>query len=335
MTHQLIILLSVISLVGCEPSSGAQAEGAPPAVRSAPAAEVPSGEAAPVDVPDELAIPDGMAYVPGGPTLVGAAGGEGGMAHERPAFVAAVPALALDVSPVTVARFRAFAEATGYETQAEDFGDGMAMDQRTGQWTLVPGADWQHPFGPSEPPQPDDHPATQVSWNDAAAFCAWDTSSTGVPKRLPTEVEWEHAARGGVNDRSAYAWGDALGEGADARANTWTGSFPGNDDGADGFRGGTSPVGQFGATPLGLTDMGGNVWEWTASWYRPYPLAGDGGTKPGAPVGPTGEPERAQRGGSFLCHPSYCHGYRVSARSHATPGTSAAHVGFRCAADLG
>ena len=316
-------LALLLSLSACEPET-ATAEATHPSV--------PVGEAGPVEVPTGVEVPEGMAYVPAGVTLVGLA--EGGMAHERPAFAADVPAFALDRSPVTVARFRAFAEATGYETEAEGFGDGAAMDQATGAWTLVPGADWQRPFGPSGPVKPDDHPVTQVSWNDAAAFCAWDTSSTGTAKRLPTEVEWEHAARGGVNDRSAYAWGDALGEGANARANTWTGSFPGNDDGADGAQGGTSPVGAFGATPLGLTDMGGNVWEWTASWYRPYPLAADGGTGPGAPVGPTGEPERAQRGGSFLCHPSYCHGYRVSARSHATAESAAAHVGFRCAADL-
>ena len=295
----------------------------------------PVGEARPIAPPPDVEVPEGMVYVPGGTTAIGVLADEGGMAHERPAFEATVEPFLLDRSPVTVARFREFVRATGYETQAEGFGDGMAMDQSTGAWALIPGADWEKPFGPGGPAKPDDHPVTQVSWNDASAFCTWDTSSTGVSKRLPTEVEWEHAARGSVNDRSAYAWGDALGEGASAKANTWTGSFPGNDTGADGFQGGTSPVGQFGETPLGLTDMGGNVWEWTASWYRPYPLAADGGTGDGAPVGFTGEPERAQRGGSFLCHPSYCHGYRVSARSHATAETAAAHVGFRCASDLG
>ena len=281
-----------------------------------------------------VAVPDEMAYVPGGVTTVGVLRGEGGMAHERPAFQAEVAPFLLDRSPVTVARFRRFAEATGYQTEAERFGDGQVMDQRAGQWALVPGANWRTPFGPARGPADDDRPVTQVSHNDATAFCAWDGVGDGAPKRLPTEVEWEHAARGATDDRSPYAWGDALSEGGRAYANTWTGSFPGGDDGADGYAGDTSPVGAFGTTPLGLTDMGGNVWEWTASWYRPYPLAADGGTGPGAPAGPTGEPERAQRGGSFLCHPSYCHGYRVSARSHATPETSAAHVGFRCARSL-
>ena len=283
----------------------------------------------PASPPPGLAVPAEMAWVPGGATTVGVLVGEGGMAHERPSFSATVAPFLLDRSPVTVARFRQFANATGHRTTAEGFGDGQVMDQATGQWALVSGADWRAPFGPARGAASADRPVTQVSWDDAQAFCAWDGA-----KRLPTEVEWEHAARGAADDRSAYAWGDALGEGAGARANTWTGTFPGGDDGADGFAGDTSPVGQFGATPLGLTDMGGNVWEWTASWYRPYPLAADGGTGPGAPVGPTGAPERVQRGGSYLCNPSYCHGYRVSARSHATVETSAAHVGFRCARNL-
>jgi sulfatase modifying factor 1 len=286
----------------------------------------------------DVEAPDGMVYVPGGRTTVGVLRGEGGLPHERPAFRAEVEPFLLDRAPVTVARFRQFVEATGYETQAEAFGDGAVLDQGTMAWSLVPGADWRRPFGPDGPAAPDGHPVTQVSFNDAAAFCAWDGAAGGAAAsgagRLPTEVEWEHAARGADDDRSPYAWGDALDEGGRLRANTWTGAFPGGDDGADGYPGGTSPVGTFGRTPLGLEDMGGNVWEWTASWYRPYPLGEDEGTGPGAPAGPTGEPERAQRGGSFLCHPAYCHGYRVSARSHATAESSAAHVGFRCARDL-
>ena len=310
---------------------------APPA-GSPPPATFAAGGAASVTVPAGLAVPDGLAYVPGGAVTVGVLPGEGGMPHERPAFRADVGPFLLDRSPVTVDRFRAFVEATSYETQAEAFGDGLVMDPQTGRWALVPEASWRSPFGAGRPAPPGDHPVTQVSWADADTFCAWDGG------RLPTEVEWEHAARGATDDRSPYAWGDVLGEGdpatggADgtpaAGANTWTGAFPGDDDGSDGYAGQTSPVGAFGATDLGLTDLGGNVWEWTASWYRPYPLGPDGGAEPGVPAGPTGEPERAQRGGSFLCHPSYCHGYRVSARSHATAETAAAHTGFRCARDV-
>ena len=313
-------------LAGCDrpaPPGGAAA---------APAEEAAGGGAVPAPV--GLDVPPGMAFVPGGAVTVGVLAGEGGMPHERPAFETTVAPFLLDRSPVTVARFRAFAGATGRETEAERFGDGTVMDPATGRWALVPGAQWRSPFGAGSPTPPDDHPVTQVSWADADAFCRWDGAADGRPKRLPTEVEWEHAARGAADDRSPYAWGDRLDAGGAAQANTWTGTFPGGDDGADGYAGGTSPVGAFGATPLGLTDMGGNVWEWTASWYRPYPLGADGGAGPGAPVGPTGEPERSQRGGSFLCHPSYCHGYRVSARSHATAESSSAHVGFRCARDV-
>ena len=262
-----------------------------------------------------------MVGVPGGTTTVGVLEGEGGLAHERPAFEVEVAPFFLDRSPVTVERFRAFVQATDVATHAEGFGDGAVMDPSTGQWGLVAGATWRTPLGPDGGTSLDRHPATQVSYADAEAFCAWDGG------RLPTEVEWEHAARGADNDRSAYAWGDALSDASGPRANTWTGTFPGGDDGSDGYAGGTSPVGHFGETTLGLTDLGGNVWEWTASWYRPY-------SQRDAPFTPTAQSERVQRGGSYLCHASYCHGYRVSARSHATPESSFAHVGFRCARDL-
>ena len=257
---------------------------------------------------------DAMVSVPGGTTRIGS---DDGLPHERPRFDANVAPFFLDRSPVTVAQFRDFVEATDYETEAERFGNaGVLVGER---WQMVDGAAWAHPLGPSEPAAPDDHPVTQVSWNDAAAFCSW------AGKRLPTEVEWEHAARGATNAPNRYAWGDSLEDADGYHANTWTGTFPVRNTAADGFRL-TSPVGHFGATPLGLTDMGGNVWEWTADWYRSY-------ADRDAPFTPTAESERVQRGGSFLCHESYCHGYRVSARSHSTPETSLFHVGFRCASD--
>ncbi|MEM0961066.1 MAG: formylglycine-generating enzyme family protein [Bacteroidota bacterium] len=300
--------------------AGALALGACGAEAAPESAEPVRQQEAFPDVP----VPVGVVGVPGGTTTVGLRADEsGGMPHERPAFDAEVSAFFLDRSPVTVARFRAFVEATGHETEAEGFGDGAVMDPATGQWSLVPGARWRTPFGDGAE-APADHPVTQVSYRDAEAFCTWDGAQSGTAGRLPTEVEWEHAARDAANDRSPYAWGDSY-ESADA--NTWTGSFPANDTGADGFEGGTSPVGHYGQTSLGLTDLGGNVWEWTASWYRPY-AARD------TPYAPTAQSQRVQRGGSFLCHPSYCHGFRVSARSHATPESSFAHVGFRCARDL-
>jgi len=254
-----------------------------------------------------------MVYVPGGTTLIGS---ETGLPAEQPTFWAEVEPFYMDIHPTTVAQFRDFVEATSHVTQAEHFGDAGVFDVESKQWTMVRGATWRYPRGPLGPTAPDDHPVTQVSWHDAEAYCSW------AGKRLPSEVEWEHAARGAANSRAAYAWGDELVERGRHRANTWNGTFPQHNSEADGYLF-TSPVGAFGATPLGLTDMGGNVWEWTADWFRPY-------AEREQPFSVTETSEKAQRGGSFLCEPGWCHGYRVSGRSHATPETSLFHVGFRC-----
>lgn len=259
-------------------------------------------------------VPTGMVYVPGGTTRIGATDGA---PDEQPVVPVRVAPFFMDIAPVTVSQFREFIEATSYVTSAERLGDGGVLDLRSGTWSLVPGATWHHPLGPDGPSAPDNHPVTQVSWFDAAAFARW----TG--KRLPTEYEWEHAARLARDARSPYTWGSEAPADADGRhrANTWQGSFPSYNTVADGFLL-TSPVGAFGANALGLTDMAGNVWEWTDSWFRPY---GD----LGMPFVPDASSERVQRGGSFLCHEDYCHGYRVSARSHSTPETALFHVGFR------
>jgi sulfatase modifying factor 1 len=285
---------------------------AAPALALAVAACAPAGR----EPPPGLEVPAGMVYVPGGVTRIGAADGP---PEERPTFEARVAPFFMDAHPVTVAAFRAFVEATGHRTDAERFGNAGVLELATGEWRLVDGATWRHPHGPGAPPAPDDHPVTQVSWHDAAAYARW------AGKRLPTEAEWEHAARGGRDARDRYAWGAAHPRGADGayRANTWNGPAAAP---ADGYVF-TSPVGAFGATPLGLTDMGGNVWEWTADWFRPY-------ADRDAPFAPDARSERAQRGGSFLCDPDFCHGYRVSARSHATPETALFHVGFRCVRDV-
>lgn len=313
MRTPLLFLATAALLAACRSGEhAAEADGPAPAGAAPPTASAALG-----DAPE---APEGMVYVPGGVTHVGAADG---LPAERPVWAATVAPFFLDVHPVTVARFAAFAEATGYTTESERLGGGAVMDMATGRWALVPGADWRHPLGPDGPAAPADHPATQVSWNDAVAFCEAEGG------RLPTEVEWEHAARGARDLRRPYAWGDSLvthdhGE-AHYHANTWNGTFPTENTGADGFVT-TSPVGAFGATALGLTDMGGNVWEWTDSWFRPY-------AERDAPFAPTPASERVLRGGSFLCHVSYCHGYRVSARSHATPDSGLFNAGFRCARD--
>jgi sulfatase modifying factor 1 len=284
-----------------------------PAVTSAPLVAAATS-AAPV------AAPEGMVHVPGGVVRVGA---EDGAHDERPVFAARVAPFFLDRHPVTVLQFRRFVAATRHVTDAERLGDGGVMGPDTGGWTLVPGASWHHPLGPDGHPAPDDHPVTQVSWQDAAAYARW----TG--RRLPTEVEWEHAARGATDARARYAWGDRLVEGGRHMANTGQRAAGGpahqHPSAEDGHLM-TSPVGAYGATPLGLTDMGGNVWEGTASWYRAY-------ADRDRPFVPTPTSERVQRGGSFLCSTDVCHGFRVSARSHATPETALFHVGFRTAAD--
>lgn len=304
-THRTVLLGLLLGLVVLMASTGC-------ATPETPANDLTGDQEAPVQ-PASTTEPPGMVYVPGGETTIGS---RRGRPIERPVFQAEVEAFWMDTHPVTVEQFRQFVKATGYTTEAERFGDAGVFDMETQQWRLVTGAQWRTPLGPEGPPAPDDHPVTQVSWHDASAYCEW------AGKRLPTEIEWEHAARSAQNNRNPYAWGTALVEDGQYRANTWQGHFPTQNTGADGYLY-TSPVGAFGMTPLGLTDMGGNVWEWTDSWFQPYPLRG----VPAA----SRATERVQRGGSFLCHRSYCHGYRVSARSHSTPETALFHVGFRCA----
>jgi sulfatase modifying factor 1 len=267
--------------------------------------------------PVGVVVPSGMVYVPGGTSRIGA---EEGLPEERPVFSARVQPFFMDAHEVTIAQFRAFVRATGYVTEAERLGHAGVFDLDSRGWRLVEGASWKYPRGPAGSAAPEDHPVTQVSWNDAVAYARW------AGKRLPTEVEWEHAARGGRDDRRPYAWGGAPPAPGAHRANTWQGEFPAHNTGEDGYLF-TSPAGAFGATPLGLYDMGGNVWEWTADWFRPY-------GERDRPFQPDARSERVQRGGSFLCHPSYCHGYRVSARSHSTPDTALFHVGFRLVQDL-
>lgn len=257
-----------------------------------------------------------MVALPGGSTQIGS---DRGLADERPVHRVEVAAFRLDRTPVTVAAFEDFVAATGFVTDAERFGSAAVLDERRGVWHLEPGATWRMPLGGDGGPAPTDHPVTQVSWHDADAHCRWRGA------RLPTELEWEHAARAGHAAEPVYAMGDAVLREGEFLANFWQGRFPHHNTVADGFRF-TSPAGLLGRSPTGLTDMAGNVWEWTDSWYAPY--------DPALAVGFT-PTERVQRGGSFLCSPEGCHGFRVSARGHATPDSSLMHVGFRCAAEAG
>jgi len=280
---------------------------------------VPAAATAMVDdwppEPDMVKVPAGQARI----------GSDQGLSDEQPVFTVTLHGFMLDRTPVTVEAFGAFVKHTGYVTSAEKFGDAAVMQFGTGLWFLQPGAYWRYPLGASGGEAPADHPVTQVSWDDATAYCQ------AVGKRLPTEVEWEFAARSGHDVDVTYAFGDDTLQEGDSlariwRANVWTGDFPIINTLEDGFAT-TSPVGHFGLSPAGLSDMAGNVWEWTSDWYGSY----QGRT--GSLDAPAAGTSKVQRGGSFLCDKNICHGYRVSARSHSTPDSSLMHVGFRCARD--
>lgn len=259
-----------------------------------------------------------MTFILGGLTQVGSVAG---LPQEQPVFWVKVKPFLMDTQPVTTEAFGKFVQATGYQTEAEKFGDGGVFDEQSKSWALKKGANWQYPQGREMPKAPSNHPVTQVSWNDATAYAKW------AGKRLPTEIEWEHAARNARNDRAIYPFGNDITDANQKyRANIWQGHFPDHNEVTDGFRF-TSPVGFFGKTPLGLTDMTGNVWQWCEDWKSDYGTWIKGEK---AEV----QQEKAQRGGSFLCEPGWCHGYRVSGRSFSTPETSLMHVGFRCVRDL-
>jgi sulfatase modifying factor 1 len=261
-----------------------------------------------------------MVLIPAGKVQIGA---EDGFAHELPRFWASLSSFLMDKSPVTVGAFRKFVNATGYKTEAEKFGNAGVINEETGkQWILVEGAHWEYPLGKNHPKAPDNHPVTQVSWNDANAYAKW------AGKRLPCEMEWEHAARNAKNTQSNYSWGNEIEKNGKWKANIWQGTFPVKNYVSDQYAY-TSPVGVFGKTELGLTDMSGNVWEWMSNPKFDYAVLFKAESNESDI-----SVEYAERGGSFLCEPTWCHGYRVSGRSSSTTETGLFHLGFRCVKDL-
>jgi len=225
----------------------------------------------------------------------------------------------LDRTEVTVDDFREFVKKTGIKTDAEKFGNAAVFDMNARFWGLVDGARWDHPQGPHSPVARDQDPVTQISWFDAHSYCKWKG------KRLPNEIEWEHAARNGRNDQSDYSWGEDWETDGKINGNVWQGEFPVVFKNIDGFES-VAPVGSFNSSPLGFKDLSGNVWEWCDNWRFEY-----GQLITGKFYEAT---EKAMRGGSFLCAPNYCHGYKISSRSFTTPETSLFHLGCRCAKDL-
>jgi sulfatase modifying factor 1 len=223
----------------------------------------------------------------------------------------------MDKHLVTVAEFVEFVINTGYVTEAERYGSAGVFDMAAGAYILVDRADYKYPFGRALPKAEANHPVTQVSWNDALAYAKWKG------KRLPTKAEWEFAASNGDNDNYVYSWGDDLKLNGKFKANTWQGSFPFENTKDDGYAY-TSPVGVFGENDLGLTDMGGNVWQWCSDEIE-------------APVHEKIiDPSRRKllKGGSYLCDPSVCNGYKIFGESNSTAETSMGHIGFRCVKDV-
>lgn len=273
----------------------------------------------------------------GGTFGMGDAFGEGYPADgETPVHEVHLDAFRIDAAAVTTSMFAAFVQDTGYRTEAEQYGSSAVfhlLSTSSGAtvlgaaagapwWLNIRGADWAHPTGPASQWEDfPDHPVVHVSHNDASAYCAW------AGRRLPTEAEWEHAARGGL-DGKRYAWGDELTPGGEHRCNIWQGSFPKTNTRDDGHLG-TAPVRTFPPNGYGLYEMAGNVWEWCNDWFLPKYYRN---SPVDNPQGPTIGAGRVMRGGSYLCHDSYCNRYRVAARSSNTPESSSGNCGFRTVA---
>lgn len=308
-----------------------------------------TGEFDPTSAPDDA--PPEMVRIPGGTFWMGRADGP---TDEQPVHEITVAPFEMDATEVTVGQFAAFVKATGYVTTSEKapdphkYPDADPAFLKPGSavfvpmdvphnvpvwWRYVVGANWRHPDGPeSSVKGRKNYPAVQITWDDATAYAKW------AGKRLPTEAEWEFAARGGL-DRKPYVWGDQK-NGADGKwyANAYQGKFPAQDAGEDGFAG-LAPVKSFPPNGYGLYDMSGNAWEWCSDWYDPgyyarSPKVNPQGPETGALVDEEKEPQRVRRGGSFLCDDSYCRRYVPSARDKNPADSCANHTGFRCVRDV-
>lgn len=310
--------------------------------------------------------PKNMVWIPGGEFSMGSSVASEGVCElpgitedARPIHPVSVDGFWMDSTEVTNEEFAKFVSATGYRTVAErtpsreEFPDALPENLVPGStvftpppvpvpltnvlqwWSYVPRADWRHPTGPGSSIEGRERfPVVQVAYEDAEAYAKW------AGKRLPTEAEWEFAARGGLSGK-LYAWGDELKVNGKWAANIYQGQFPNKDLGSDGYAG-VAPVAQYPANGYGLFDVAGNVWEWTSDWYRPDYYATlvkeSGGKASSNPQGPAdsfdpaepGLKKRVQRGGSFLCTSQYCTRYLVGARGKGEVGTASNNLGFRC-----
>ncbi|XP_061779657.1 formylglycine-generating enzyme [Nerophis lumbriciformis] len=286
------------------------------------------------DANGEEKIPSKMVLISGGEFLMGTdnpgipADGEGPQRRVH------VDSFYMDIQEVTNRQFQSFVNATGYVTEAEKFGDSFVFEGILSEtvksqitqavaaapwWLPVNGANWRHPEGSdSDIKDRLDHPVIHVSWADAVTYCTW------VSKRLPTEAEWEYACRGNLRDR-LYPWGNLLNPKGQHFANLWQGDFPQHNSAEDGYVK-TSPVMSFPANSFGVFDMVGNAWEWTSDWWTVHHSA----EQQNNPTGPLSGTDKVKKGGSYMCHKSYCYRYRCAARSQNTPDSSASNLGFRC-----
>ena len=295
------------------------------------------GVAEAVSLTAASASTDGMILIPGGKFLMGTADEVGYPADgEGPVREVMLRGFWIDALAVSNERFAAFVDDTSHITDAErfewsfvfagllppDFADTRGIAAAP-WWRQVFGADWRHPEGPkSNISERSDHPVVHVSWNDALGYCTW------AGMRLPTEAEWEYAARGGL-EQKRYPWGDEREPHGQHRMNVWQGEFPNQNAVDDGYFS-TAPVSAFDPNGYGLFNMSGNVWEWCSDWFSPTHHANGSRENPAGP--PSGD-AKVIRGGSYLCHDSYCNRYRVAARTRNTPDSSTGNMGFRCARD--
>ncbi len=287
---------------------------------------------------------EGMVRISGGSFLMGTEDKDRWVEDgEEPIREVSVNSFYMDACAVTNAQFVRFVDETGYVTEAEHFGWSFvflnqlsAEDQKrlvpqtvrdVPWWYGVAAAGWRRPRGPqSDIESLMQHPVTHVTWNDAIAYCNW----TG--KRLPTEAEWEFAGRGGL-EQQRYVWGNELTPSGTHRCNIWQGDFPKTDTAEDGFKW-TCPVDHFEPNGYGLYNMAGNVWEWCSDWFSPSWHKEHSCCAKKNPRGPESGDAKSMRGGSFLCHHSYCNRYRVAARTKNTPESSTTNLGFRCVRDV-
>jgi formylglycine-generating enzyme required for sulfatase activity len=262
---------------------------------------------------------------------------------EGPAREVTLDSFYIDKYAVTNAEFVQFVRETGYTTDAERYGwsfvfqdflpddsDSHIIDNVDAApwWVAVEGASWLHPEGPDSTVIDEDrlnHPVVHISWRDAVAYDEW------ANKRLPTEAEWERAARGGLEGRR-YPWGDELTPDGEHRCNIWQGEFPEENTGDDGYLG-TAPVDAFEPNGVGCYNTSGNVWEWCSDWFSAEWHTDDRHETRVNPEGPDSGMNKVMRGGSYLCHESWCNRYRVAARTKNTPDSSTGNLGFRCAVD--